>query len=251
MINKVTVKRVLPTVLLAAILVLLIGLAFLPAVRGGNEPLATVQASADDEAMRLFRKCAEYSQTHSFRTRLNGNIKARVLGLPYNVKVSGGREVNGGEFCDITEGVSAAVKIGKKKSFAGGTYSVARGEYKDGTFVYGEAAPIDEGAYLERFGYPPTELVKYAVESSIVNAECRDENIYVYTLDAGAATEYYRREGRTVLGCEDCPTYTSVVLTLVTDGERAIKITAEEKFTAPKFGGIECKATFTEMFEYD
>lgn len=247
----ISVKRVLPTAALAAIIVLLIGLAFLPSVRDVNTAtVANSARSTDSAAVDVFEKCAEYASEHGFTTKLTGNVKASVLGVPYNVKVRGGREVNGDEFCDVTEGISALVKFGQKKQYAGGEYTVSRGTYKDKQFTYADPTPIAHDSYVDSYGMPPTGLVRYVTDGTIISAEQVDENTFVYTLDAARATEYYRREGRTVLNCDECPTYKSITLTLVTDGERAIKITADEKIRVPKFGGIDCTATFTEVYSY-
>lgn len=246
------IKRALPTAALVTVIALLIGLAFLPSVRGGGNAIVASNAQGrDSAAIAALDKCEEYASNHAFSTRLTGTVKASVLGVPYTVKAHGGRTVNGNEFSDVTESVSAAVKFGQTKRCKNGRYEVMRGKYDGDGFKYGTPTAISRDEYIRRYGMPPIGLTKYITDGTIVSAAQVDEHTFTYTLDAARATEYYRCEGKTVLGCSECPTYESVTITLVTDGERAIKITAEEKLRAPKFGGINCTATFTEVYEYN
>lgn len=243
-------KKALPSLALLALVVLLAGLSFLPAVRKTPKTAATSAGGVDGEALRVLESCRAYAAVHDFQTVMNGKIKAKVFGVPYTQNVHGTRRVCGEEFADVTESVSAFVKAGIKRACADGKYTAARGKYKNKAFVYGAPDSLDRDGYVAAYGMPATGLVKYNLDDSIIVAECVGENVYRYVLDVRRATQYSRNEIKTMLGSKSCPDYESVEFTLTADGERAVKITATEKFRVDNFGGTHCTAQYTEVFEY-
>lgn len=250
--RKIELKAMLPTLTLVLFILLMMGLAFLPTVRGGTARTVETGFAASGDGTDILYKCEEYALEHGFGTTLSGNVKASVFGIPYTLEVGGGRNVSGDSFTDIKESVSAMAKVGVKTCCANGDYRVAQGEYdkKTKTFSYGDGESLSGDEFVRRYGMPPTKLVKYALDGNIASVECIDENTFKYVLDV-RAVELAKNEVQTILNSKKPPEYKSVELTLITDGTRAIKITAVEKFRADKFGGINCTATYTEVFSYD
>lgn len=245
-------KALLPTAVLFVFIALLIGLAFLPTVRGGAISATAYDGSdprRDAEAMRVLGCCRAYAAAHDFQTELDGKIKARVFGIPYTLAVHGGRTVGGDEFCDVQECVSAIVKKGLKRQCADGKYSAQTGVYKNKAFVYGEPTEMPRNRYVAMYGMPSVDVCKYDTENSVTHAECAGDGVYKFTLDPRRATAYSRNEIKTLLDCAD-PEYESIELVLVSDGERALELTAYEKFRVNKFGGTHCTLTFTEKYSY-
>lgn len=246
------IKALLPAIGLAVVLVLFVGLSFLPAVRGNkNATGASAYArTTDEEALRVLGCCRTVAATERFETTMTGTIKARVFGIPYTQKVTGKRFVDGDEFTEISESVSAFVKVAVRREKNADGFFVSHGEYKKKRFAYGAPKSISRKEYVTLYGLPFTELVKYDLDGSIVSASTAGENTFKYVLEPRRATEYSRNEVKTVLGGKSYPKYESVEMTLVSDGERAQRITVKEKFRVDKFGGTECVAEYTEIFKY-
>ncbi|MCM1368654.1 MAG: hypothetical protein NC184_07600 [Roseburia sp.] len=247
---KVKFGRVVPSLALLAVIALLAGLSFIPALR--SAPTAAGGAvELDTDAVRVLNTCRAYASDHAFSTRISGAVKAKVLGIPYTQHIDGSREVCGDEFCEVAESASSFVKAAVRKECAHGDYAVCRGDYEKKSFVYGEPRAMSRDEYVDAYGMPNTGIVKYNLDGAIVGATCVSENEFRFVLDATAATEYSRNEVRTTLGASDYPNYESVEFTLYTDGNRAIKIVAQEAFSIKKFGGTRCTAEYTEVFDYD
>lgn len=246
----VKLKKVLPSVILLAIVVLLAGLSFLPSVRGTAAVASARSSALDPEAIRVLNCCRAYAAVNDFSTKLNGSIKAKVYGIPYTQGVSGARTVEGEDFCMVTESASAFVKAGMKKQCENGEYSVTDADYKKKAFVYGSPKKLERDRYIATYGKPSTGLVKYELDGSIISAERVDDDTFRFVLDARRATRYSRNEVRAILGGKSYPEYEAVEFTLTTDGERAVKITYREQFTVDRMGGTRCTAQFTEVFEY-
>lgn len=240
--------KIIMSTVAVAFIALLIGLAFLPAVRGGAT-VAVAYAERDGEAMRVLGCCRAYAATHDFQTTIEGKIKARVFGIPYTLEVRGGRNVNGDEFCDVQESVSALVKKGLKRRCVGGEYFATIGEYKNKSFVYNESSAVPREQYIAEYGMPSVGICKYSLDDSVISATCAGDGVYVFKLDPHRAAAYSRNEIKTLLDCA-YPEYESVELTVVSDGERVLKVTACEKFRVNKFGGTHCTLTFGETFSY-
>lgn len=246
----IKLKKVLPSVILLAIVALLAGLSFLPSVRGTADAVSARSSAIDPEAIRVLNCCKAYAAVNDFSTKLDGSIKAKVYGIPYTQAVSGTRTVEGEEFCFVTESASAFVKAGMKKQCENGEYSVTNADYKSRAFVYGAPKKFNRDKYVATYGKPSTGLVKYELEGSIISAERVDGDTFRFVLDARRATRYSRNEVRTILGGKSFPEYEAVEFTLTVDGERAVKITSIEQFTVDRMGGTHCTAQYTEVFEY-
>lgn len=246
-----TVKKVLPLVVIAALLLALMTAALLPAARRAEtENTALAAMSVDGEAMQKLTAADAYARGHAFTTEMHGVIKARVFGIPYSQKVKGRREVDGDTFTDLAESKSAFVKAGVKKTCANGAFGVARGDYKKGGFVYGKEKTYDRDGYESAYGKPYTGIVKYELKGSVTDAKKNADGTYTFVFDPRRATAYSRNEVRTTLGGKSYPEYESVSLTLTVDGERPVKVTVREKFTVDKFGGTHCTAEYTETFDF-
>lgn len=246
---KIKFGKVMPSIILLAVIVLLAGLSFLPALRSASTAVDGA-VELDANALDALNSCRAYASEHGFSTRISGVVKAKVLGIPYTQNIYGSREVHGDEFCEIAESASAFVKAAVKRECAHGEYAITRGEYNKKSFVYGEPTAMSRNEYVDAYGMPNTGIVKYNLDGAVTSAVCVSENEFRYVLDISAATEYSRNEVRTTLGASSYPDYESVEFTLFTDGERAIKIVAREVFSVQKFGGTRCTAEYTEVFDY-
>lgn len=247
---KVRLRRVMPSLVLLAVIALLVGISFIPALRSAPT-VAGGAVEMDADAVRALNICRSYTKDHAFSTRVSGTIKARVFGIPYTQNVSGSRKVCGDEFCEVAESASSFVKAAVRKECSHGGYAVCRGDYSKKSFVYGEPHAMSRDEYVEAYGMPNTGVVKYDLDGAIVGATCVSENEFRFVLDPDSATEYTRNEVRTTLGASDYPEYESVEFTLYTDGARAVKIVAREVFSVKKFGGTRCTAEYTEVFDYE
>ena len=246
-------KRATPSLILLGIVLLLAGLSFLPAIRGGisNTAVSAKAGELDAEAMAALTRCVDYAAENGFTAKLTGKVKARVCGIPYSQSMSGERTVHGDDFTQTAESKSALVKAALKRGCSCGKYTAAQGTYKSGGFVYETPAELDRDRYVAAYGLPFTGIVKYDLDGAITDAERIDENTYRFTLDVAKATEHSRCEVKTLLKSGEYPEYSSAEFTLVTDGTRAVKITSNEKFVVQKFGGTSCDAEYTEVFYYD
>ncbi|MBD5132569.1 MAG: hypothetical protein HDT28_08310 [Clostridiales bacterium] len=218
-------------------------------------PRRTVEAVANDnaldsDAMRVLSVCREYALSHDFDTEMTGAIKAKAFSIPFSQSVSGGRKVRGGGVVDTAESISTLVKAAIKKECSANKYSVSRGEYKNGAFVYSGAVEYDRDGYIAAYGLPPTGLVKYELDNAIIGAVKVDDRTYKFTLDPGGGSVYCKNEVNTVLGAKKTE-YTAIEFTLITDGSRALEITSTEKFDVEKFGGTNVTAEYTEKFIYN
>lgn len=249
---SVKLKKVLPSVVLLAVIIVLAGLSFLPSVRSGNSIAVAANHELDPEAIRVLGCCRAYASSNDFQTTMSGSIKAKVFGLPYTQKVYGSRKVSGDDFTEVAESVSTFVKAGIRRGCTDGKYTIARGNYKKKSFTYGTPTELDRDGYVNAYGMPAIGIVRYELDNSVIGASKVDDNTFRYVLDVRKATAYSRNEVKTTVGSNSYPEYESVEFTLTTDpSNRAIKITAVEKFRIDKFGGTHCTATYTETFNYD
>lgn len=235
----------------ALIIIVLAGVAFLPSLMNRRIEATTYESTLDSEAMQALGAANAYVAANDFTTTMNGSVKARVIGIPYNQKVYGKRTVSGDYFCDVAESVSALVKAAVKRERKDGSYFVSQGNYKSKAFTYSAATQLSHDNYVKQYGQPFTGVVKYKLDNAVLKAEKIGQNKYSFTLDPAQATLYSRNEVKTTLGGKSYPKYESVKFTLITDGERPIKVTATEKFKIDKFGGTNCTAQYTEVFKFD
>ncbi len=232
---------------------MLIGLAFLPSVRtrGG----AAVQAATeyDSDGIAKLNACTAYAAAHAFSTAMTGKITARVLGIKYTQKVSGGRTVDGDRFTDVAQSVSSLVKVALKREYDGDEYKIYHGEYRDKnkTFAFGDGKTVDKQQYVGLYGKPNIGVVKYAVDSSVMSVKKVGDNAYRFTLDPVRAAAYCKNEVKTTLGGKSYPRYSSIEFTLYFDGDKPIKVTSVEKFRVDKLGGANCTAEYTETFMFN
>ena len=243
-------KKVLPSLILLAVIVLLAGLSFLPPLRYASRVSGVTAQGVDQEAMRVLDVCKAYAENNDFESSMNGKIKAKVFGIPYTQKIKGKRTVSGENFCDVAESVSALVKAGIKREGVDGKYTASRGDYKNNGFVYKSGREYDKDGYVAAYGRPFTGIVKYELDGAIISAEQLSEDTFRYTLDARRATAYARNEVKTTVGGDKYPEYASVQFTLTFDGTRAVKVVSREKFRIDKCGGTDCTAEYTEVFDY-
>lgn len=244
-----TVKRFAPIAVIAVLLIVLMAAAIVPAARRARSVEVAAENVSGEAVQKLFAADA-YARSHEFTTTLDGIIKARVFGVPYSQRVSGGRVVRGDEFTDLAESKSVLVKAGLIRKYENGVYSVAKGKYKKKSFVYDDVKKYDRAGYEAAYGKPCTGLVKYELDGAISEARKNADGSYTYVLDSRRATEFSRNEVKTALGSKSYPTYESVTVILYVDGERPVKATVKEKFRVDKFGGTACTAEYTETFEF-
>lgn len=248
-------KKFLVTLALAVVIVALAGVAFLPTVFSKRETTqaATAGSEVDAEAMRVFGCCNAYVAANAFRTNMTGTVKARVVGVPYTQIVHSERTVDSasGKYTDIAESTSALVKTAVKRERRDGVFYVSHGSYKNRTFSYGDEQELSKTNYIAQYGQPFTGVVKYNMENSVICAEKTDDNCYRYVLDPAHSTVYSRNEVKTTLHAKSHPEYKSVEFTLMTDGNRPVKVTCTEKFRIDKFGGTDCTAEYNETFYFD
>lgn len=247
-----TDKKFWLTIALAMLIVVLAGMAFLPTVLSKRTTTQAISArTVDSEAMRVLGCCNAYVAANGFKTTMSGSIKANVIGVPYTQKIHGNRTVDGNSYLEVAESVSALVKAAVKRERRDGAYYVSRGTYKNKAFKYDDEQKLSRSSYVAQYGQPFTGVVKYNLENAITQAIKTNENTYKYTLDPNRATLYSRNEVKTTLGGKTYPHYKSVEITLVTDGDRPIKVTSTEKFSINKFGGTDCTAEYIEVFHFN
>lgn len=248
--EKAKKRKILSSTAIIILLTVLVAFAFVPMFTKAA-PMTARSAESDPCAMTALRNCSAYVGGHDFSVELSGKIKARVFGIPFSQKVSGKRSVRGGEYFELSESSSVFVSAGLKKTVADGKYSVSRGKSKGKTFEYGQAHELDRAEFVETYGKPFTGLTRYVIENAVTSAVRVDDNTFRYTLDPDRATEFLRYEIKTALGAKSYPVYRSVVITLVTDGEKPVSIGAVEDFDIDKFGGTSCTAEYSEIFTFD
>lgn len=236
------------TAALLAVIALLGGLAFLPSIRGGSTP-ATYAMQTDEEAIRALGCCRASIYSREFIGQLSGSVKAKVFGLPITLRLTGSRSVSGEDYTEVVEGRSRLVKAAIKREGSGDGIAVSRGTYENKRFVYGQPKHYSREQYIETFGKPNTDIVRYELDGAIVCAETVGDNTYRFVLDPARATAFCRNEIKYVLGGKSVE-YDSVEFTLVTDGEAPTSVTVKEVFKVDKFGGTTCRAEYTEVFSF-
>lgn len=238
------------TFLLLALLAGMSVLALVPAMFGGAaRPVAA--RSNDPDALAALGACRAYADTHDFTTETVGTIKARAFGIPYSQKVTGGRVKHGAHCVEIAESRSAIAKAALRKETDAESFKVTRGGFDGKTAVYGDPTEMTREDYIAAYGMPNDGLVKYELDGAIIGAACVGDGVYKYTLDTTRAPRYCRGEIKTTVGCKSYPEYSSIELTLYTDGERPVKLEICEKFRVDKFGGTSCTAEYTEVFRFE
>ena len=246
---KIKDKSFWMTLVLALVIVALAGTAFIPTIAAKrNKAKAMAVSAVDCEAMRVLGCCNAYVAANRCSTKLNGKIKARVMGIPYTQKLRGNRTVDGTKYTEVAESVSALVKAAVKRERQDGVYYVYQGTYKNKAFSYDSPQQLSRSSYVAKYGQPFTGVVKYNLDNTVLQAVKTGENTYKFTLDPNKSTAYSRNEVKTVLGGKQYPQYNSVEFTLVTDGDRPVKVTCVEKFRIDKFGGTDCTAEYVESF---
>lgn len=249
--RKIIRKTALSTFSFFSLVVLIAGLAFLPSVRNVGTAQVAYAVELDGEAMSVLNGCIARAAVGEFQTSMSGVVKARVMGIPYTQKITGARHICGDTFTDTAESISTFVKAAIKREYTlESGFSVLRGEYRRGAFVYGAPQSYTRDEYISTYGMPSTGIVKYDLDNSIVCAVKESESRYKYVLDAERATHYSRNEVSALLGGGQYPVYESVEFTLVADGNKVTEITCRENFRVNKFGGVSCKAEYTEKFIY-
>ncbi len=242
------------TLALSVIIIILTGVAFLPTVFARRETTraAAVGCDVDAEAMRILGCCNAYAAANDFTTTMTGKVKASVVGVPYTQKIHGGRTVGcNGDVTDVAESTSALVKAALKRERRDGKYYVSRGDYKNKSFRYNTEQPLSQNNYIAQYGQPFTGIVKYNLDNTVISAKSIGDNVYQFVLDPAQSTVYSRNEVKTTLGGKSYPKYKRVEFTLTTDGERPVKVTTVEKFRVDKFGGTDCTAEYTEVFNFN
>lgn len=242
------------TVALALLIIALAVLAFLPTMLGPSHTEATsVGSEVDEEAMRVLGCCNAYVAKSGFKTTMNGTVKASVVGVPYTQKIHGGRTIDGKNdiYTDVAESTSALVKAALKRERRDGAYYVSRGDYKNKSFNYNNEKQLSKTNYIAQYGQPFTGVVKYNLDNTVIFAEKISDGKYRFVLDPIHSTIYSRNEVKTTLGSKSYPEYKSVEFTLITDGEKPVKVTTTEKFKVDKFGGTNCTAQYTEVFDFN
>ena len=240
------------TIALALLIVVLAVLAFLPTmIKPAQTEATSVGSGVDEEAMRVLGCCNAYVAKSGFKTTMNGTVKASVVGVPYTQKIHGGRTIDGDIYTDVAESTSALVKAALKRERRNGVYYVSRGDYKNKSFNYDNKKQLSKANYIAQYGQPCTGIVKYNLENTVIYAEKISDGKYRFVLDPIHATIYCRNEIKTTLGGKSYPEYKSVEFTLITDGEKPVKVTTTEKFKVDKFGGTECTAKYTEVFDFN
>ena len=247
--NTVSKNKILTALAAGAVIVVLMGLAFLPLSNRADTDALAAGREVKGDAVQALYDCAEYAERNGFNAELTGTVKARVVGVPYTLNVRGERRVNGAEFASVRESVSPAVKRGYKTECVEGEYRVYRGTFDKATgeFVYGTPETIDKTSFTATYG-DPSALFRYNIDGNILSAERVGENVYRYTLDPVAADSCKAEVGM-LAKCKTPPEYNSIELTLITDGTRAVKISAVEKFRLDKLGGVDCVAEYEENFK--
>ncbi|MCH5156018.1 MAG: hypothetical protein J1F69_05360 [Clostridiales bacterium] len=252
--TKKTNKKFWLTLVLAVVIAALIGIAFVPTIleKRTKTEATSAESSVDAEAMRVLGCCNAYVAVNSFKTTMNGSVKAKVMGVPYTQKIHGGRAVDAssGDFSDKAESKSALVKAAIKRERRSGEYYVSRGEYKNKAFKYNSEKTLSKNGYISQYGQPFTGIVKYNLENAVISAKAVSKNVYKFVLDPARATVYSRNEVKTTLGGKSYPTYKTVEFTLTVDGDRPVKVSSTEKFRINKFGGTDCTAKYTETFSF-
>ncbi len=247
--KKIEIKKYLPTLALAALLIAFSLFAFFAPRRETPEPVA---ANFDAEAERAFVACEAYVASHGFTTELTGTLKAKVFGVPYTQKVTGSRTVRGDDAVDVSESYSAFVKAGLRREKHGDRFLVSVGKYKKKKFNYGEPDELSKAEYALAYGKASTGLVKYEFDGAVISAAAGDEEgVYVFSLDPKRATEFCKREVRTALEADEFPEYESVEITLRCVGDRPVSVTSRETFRIDKFGGTHVTAEYVETFVFD
>lgn len=248
--DKARTKKALSLAAIIALLIVLVALAFVP-MFGSDPPAAARSAEIDARAMTALNNCEAYVEGHDFSCSVSGKIKARVFGIPLSQSLSGSRSVKNGEYTEIVESSSAFVSAGQKKSVAGGAYYISDGKKGKGGFDYGEPRKLDRAEFAESYGKPFTGLTRYVLGSAVTSAATIDDNTFRFTLDPTRATEYVKRAVKAALGAKTYPAYRSIEITLVTDGERPVSVSAVERFDIDKFGGTSCVAEYKEEFRFN
>lgn len=252
-INAKKIKSLLPAIAFTAVLIVMVCLSFLPAIRkpGGDASAAAYAMRTDEEALRVLGCCRVKTCTERFETTLSGTVKARVFGIPYTQNITGMRAVDCDDFTEKSESASAVAKAAVCREKNADGFFVSRGTYKKNKFVYSGKEKIDRETYVDRYGSPNTDLVKYDLDGAIISATALGNNRYRYVLDPHRATELSRNEVRSLLGGKSYPDYKSVEFILHCDGEYPTAVTVKEKFRVDKFGGVDCTLEYTEKFKFD
>lgn len=251
--KTVEFKRILPTAIVALLLLALVVVAFLPPVRGGGTaPVAAPDKTdkLDPEAMRVLGDVCAYTAKNDFSVKLNGEIKAKVFGIPYTQRVRGERGVSGGVYSERAESKSAFVKSAFKRRSTDGGIEVARGEYKNKKFEYGKPKLMKLDEYEKAFGRPVVGIVRYELDGTVKQAVKVKDGVYKFKLNAKQAARLSRNEVKTLTDCKSHPVYESVSFTLYADGDRPVKICSREVFRIDICGGLRCTATYTETFDF-
>lgn len=249
MMEKSKKRKILSSAAILLLLAVLVALAFVPMFTKAA-PTTARSAQIDPDAMTALDNCSAYVCGHDFSVELSGKIKARVFGIPFSQSVRGKRSVSNGEYFEQSESSSVFVSAGLKKTVANGKYSVAEGKSKGKSFEYGQSRELDFAEFVETYGKPLTGLTRYVTENAVTSAVRVDDNTFRYTLDPDRSTEFIRHEIKTALGAKNYPVYRSVVITLVTDGEKPASLVASENFDIDKFGGTSCTAEYSEIYTF-
>ena len=251
--------------LIVLLLAALVAFAFLPSVRAAGKTdftsavraeekagaaTAAAESKIDEQAMLALEKARAYVAEHDFEVKYRAEIKAKAYGIPHTQKVSGKRSVKDGAYFEQAESKSTFVKAAVRKASSADGYDVSRGEYKNGKFVYGKPKHMTTEKFIAAYGKPATGLVRYELDGTILQATKVDEGVYKYKLDAKQAAEFSKNEVKTLTDTKKHPVYKSVSFTLYCDGDRPIKVTTREKFTADICGGTDCTASYTETFTF-
>ncbi len=246
----VKMKKFIPIAIVSAILSALMIAAFLLPPRVKAQTAVAYADKIDADAVRALDNATAYVCGNDFKSTMNGVIKARAFGIPYTQKIKGGRSVVNGVYDEYAESKSALVKAAFKKSSDGEHYSVRKGNYKNKKFVYGKPIEFTENDFIAAYGKPAFGIVKYEIDGAITEAKVVGDGVYRFKLDSRRATAFSRNEVKTLLGGDGYPKYENITVTLYTKGGVPVKAVSTEKFRVDKFGGVNCTAQYTEVFDF-
>ncbi len=246
-------KRALPALSVALLLITLVVIALLPPIN--VRPAAPVAAAndrnkLDAEAMRVLGDVCAYTSCNDFTVKMNGEIKAKAFGIPYTQRVHGGRSVIGGVYSEHAESKSAFIKSAFRRKSADGGIEVSVADYKNKKFVYRKPKLMKLDAYEKKYGRPNIGIVRYELDGTVKQAVKVKDGVYKYKLDQKPATRYSRNEVKTLTDCKSYPAYESVSFTLYVDGTRPVKISSREVFRIDVCGGLRCTASYVETFDF-
>ncbi|MBP5307595.1 MAG: hypothetical protein J6Z34_00480, partial [Clostridia bacterium] len=197
-----------------------------------------------------------FSAQTNYKSVMNGEVTAKVLGFPYEQKIYNRRDFSDGKLLVLASSKSAIVNVAEERYYGADSVRIRRqtsASEINGDDTVWEGAPeeLSKGDYIEKYGLYPAKTTDYVINAETVLSAVKETfadgvTAVNVSLDPDKATEYYKRQVKTMASSGSYPVFKTVALAFYTDAyDRVTRVEINETYDIKKIGNLTCTAYMT------